>query len=387
MAWNEPGPGRDPWTQGSGGKRGDSKPPDLGQLLQKLKAQLRGKGGGPSTNLVAAVASLLVAIWLLSGFYSIDAKDRGAVLHFGALKRIDDPGLHWHIPWPVERVERIDVTQVRQARERATVLTKDNNLVDVELQVQYHVGSAEDFLLGVSDPDDTLQNVLTGLLREAAGNVDVDALLGDGRNTLAPRVQDALQQRLDAYKTGLVVTAVGLQQIQPPEQVQAAFADAIKAREDQDRLRAEAHAYADARLPNARGEAAQRITEATSYRDESIARAQGDVARFEAVLEQYRKAPKVTRERLYLDAMSEIYGNTTKVLIDADKGNPVIYLPLDQLVKNAQAKAPEASTEAAPNAAPSAPPAHAAPGNSNGNGSNNSYGNGDANRSRDRGNR
>ncbi|MDB5985425.1 MAG: hflK [Nevskia sp.] len=381
MAWNEPGPGRDPWTQGSGGKRGDSKPPDLGQMLQRLKARFRGAGGGASGNLIAAVASLLVAIWLLSGFYTVDAKDRGAVLHFGALKTIVDPGLHWRMPWPIERVEKIDVTQVRLARERATVITKDNNLVDVELQVQYHVGSPEDFLLGVNDPDDTLQTALASLLRESAGNLGVDALLGDGRNTLAPKVQDALQQRLNDYKTGLVVTSVGLQQVQPPEAVQAAFADAIKAREDQDRLREEARTYADARLPNARGEAAQRITEATSYRDESIARAQGDVARFEAVLEQYRKAPKVTRERLYLDAMSEIYGNTTKVLIDADKGNPVIYLPLDQLVKNAQAKAPDATPDAAGSPAPAQSP-RPTPGNSGG-----SPGNGDANRSRDRGSR
>lgn len=385
MAWNEPGPGRDPWTQGSGGKRGDSKPPDLGQLLQRLKALLRGPGGGPSRNLLAAAASLLVAIWLLSGFYAIDAKDRGAVLHFGALREIVDPGLHWHIPWPVERVERIDVTQVRQARERAVFITKDNNLVDIELNVQYHVDSAEDFLLGVSDPDDTLQNALTSLLREAAGNLGVDSLLGDGRNSLAPAIETALQQRLNEYKTGLRVTAVALQQVQPPEAVQAAFADAIKAHEDGDRLREEAHAYAEARLPNARGEAAQRVTEATSYRDQSVARAEGDVARFEAVLEQYKKAPKVTRERLYLDTMSEIYGSTTKVLIDADKANPVIYLPLDQIVKNAQAKPPELPIESS-SPAPPAAPAQPSAGRSSGNASGGA-GNGDANRSRDRGNR
>lgn len=368
MAWNEPGPGRDPWSPGPGGK-----PPDFAQLLRRLRSRL---GGGASASVAAAALALAFTVWVLSGFFSVDEKDRGMVLRFGAFERIVEPGLHWRLPWPAGRVVNVDVTQVRQARERTTVLSRDDNLAEVEVNVQYRVGSPRDFLLSLSDPEDALQNFIRSTLRQLAGNMNVDTLLGDGRNTLGPKLQENLQQQLDSWHAGLQITEVGVQQVQPPDAVQAAFADAIKAREDQQRLREEAKAYADSRLPNARGEAAQKIAEATSYRDQSIARAQGDVARFEAVLEQYRKAPKVTRERLYLDAMSEIYASTTKVLIDSDKSNPVIYLPLEQLLKNAQAASAEGAKEAGGGASAQTPrPLPGLPGS------------GDANRSRDRGSR
>ncbi|GAC1627321.1 MAG: FtsH protease activity modulator HflK [Nevskia sp.] len=346
MAWNEPGPGRDPWNQNSGGgKRGGEGPPDLDALLKRLKARLFGAGGGrPSGNrlagglpsgIVGMLAILAVALWLLSGFYTVEEQQRGVVLRFGAYVGTTDPGLKWHVPWPVERVEKIDFTQVRQVTDRATMLTQDENIIDLELSVQYRVSSAEEYLFNMADPDKTLQQATKAAVREVVGRSQMDFILTDGRQAVADKTKTLLQERLNEYKAGLIVTEVNLQQAQPPEQVQAAFADAIKAREDKERARNEAEAYANDRLPRARGEAARNLLEARAYRDQTIARAQGDAARFTALLEEYKKAPKITRSRMYYDTMTEVYGGSSKVLIDIDKGNPAFYLPLEQLLKNA----------------------------------------------------
>lgn len=345
MAWNEPGPGRDPWNPNSGGKRGNDGPPDLDALLKRLKARLFGSGsggrsggkmsGGLPNSMLGIAAILAAALWLLSGFYTVEEQQRGIVLRFGAYTGTTDPGLKWHLPWPIERVEKIDFTQVRQVTDRATMLTQDENIVDVELSVQYRVSSAEDYLFSVADPDRTLQQASKAAVREVVGRSLMDFILTDGRQAVADKTKTLLQERLNEYKVGLIVTEVNLQQAQPPEQVQAAFADAIKAREDKERARNEAEAYANDRLPRARGEAARNLAEATAYRDQTIARAQGDAARFTALLEEYRKAPKVTRSRMYYDTMTAVYGGTSKVLVDVDKGNPAFYLPLEQLLKNA----------------------------------------------------
>lgn len=346
MAWNEPGPGRDPWNQNSGGKGGGG-PPDLDALLKRLKARLFGSGGGgrkgggkwPSGGLPSGIfgmaAILLVALWLLSGFYTIEEQERGIVLRFGAYTETTEPGLKWHLPWPIERVEKIPFTQVRQVTDRATMLTQDENMVDLELSVQYRVSSAKDYVFNMVDPDKTLQQATKAAVREVVGRSQMDFILTDGRQAVADKTKALLQEWLDDYKSGLIVTQVNLQQAQPPEQVQAAFADAIKAREDKERARNEAEAYSNDRLPRARGEAARNIAEATAYRDQTVARAQGDAARFTALREEYEKAPKITRERMYYDAMTEVYGSTSKVLIDVDKGNPAFFLPLEQMLKNA----------------------------------------------------
>jgi membrane protease subunit HflK len=340
MAWNEPGPGRDPWSPNSGGKRGDG-PPDLDALLKKLRARFSGRGGKPGnigglpTAVVGAAAVVVAALWLLSGFYTVEEQERGVVMRFGAYAGTTEPGLKWHLPWPVERIEKIPFTQVRQVTDRATMLTQDENLVDLELSVQYRVSSAEDYLFSLNDPDRTLQQATKAAVREVVGRSQMDFILTDGRQAVADKTKELLQARLNEYKAGLIVTEVNLQQAQPPDQVQAAFADAIKAREDKERARNEAEAYANDRLPRARGEAARNLAEATAYRDQTIARAQGDAARFSSLVEEYHKAPKITRSRMYYEAMSEIYSGSNKLLLDTDKGGSSLMLPLADWLKGA----------------------------------------------------
>ena len=333
MAWNEPGGNKDPWNAG---RRGDG-PPDLDDMLKRLRARFAGRGGKPLPTGGAGLLGLIVlAVWLASGFYMVDEQERAVVLRFGAYVKTTDPGARWHLPWPIEQVEKVNVTGVRSVTDKADMLTQDENIVDVELTVQYRVSSAQDYLFNVTDPDMTLRQATKSAVREVVGRSNMDFILTDGRQSVAEKTKQLLQARLDEYKSGLVVTEVNLQQAQPPEPVQGAFADAIKAREDQQRLKNEAEAYANDRLPKARGAAARQAAEAVAYRDRTIATAEGDASRFTQLVTEYKKAPKVTRQRLYLDAMNEVLGNTSKVLIDVDKGGPLIYLPLDQILKNAQ---------------------------------------------------
>lgn len=346
MAWNEPGPGRDPWNPNPGGKRGDEGPPDLDALLKRLSERIfgkdnrggRGRSGAPK-GVAGLVAIALVALWLLSGFYTVEEQQRGVVFRFGAYVETTEPGLKWRLPWPIERVEKIDFTRVRQLTDHATMLTQDENIIDLEVSVQYRVSSAEEYLFSMPDPDATLQQATKAAVREVVGQSLMDFILTDGRQAIADKTKGLLQERLNDYHAGLIVTEVNLQQAQPPEQVQAAFADAIKAREDKERARNEAEAYSNDRLPRARGEAARKIAEATAYRDQAIARAEGDAARYLALYDEYRKAPKITRSRMYFDALGEIYSSSSKILVDVDKSNPTFYLPLDQLLKNAQRSA------------------------------------------------
>jgi len=341
MAWNEPGPGRDPWNQGGGGNRRGDGPPDLDELLKRLKARLSGSGGrggagaGLPKGLISLVVVLVLGLWMLTGFYVVDEQERGVELLFGEYQSTKDPGLRWHWPRPIGSVEVVNVTSVRQINDRATMLTRDENIVDIELTVQYRVSSPEDFLFNVADPEMTLQQATKAAVRETVGQSDMDFILTAGRDVIADTTKQRLQASLDLYKTGIVVNEVNLQQAQPPQEVQAAFADAIKAREDQQRLINEAEAYANSRLPQARGQAARTVEQATAYRDQVVARSEGDASRFDQLLTEYHKAPQVTRERLYLDAMSDVLDSTKKVVVDVDKGSPMFYLPLDKLGQGA----------------------------------------------------
>lgn len=361
MAWNEPGPGRDPWNQGP--KRGGQSPNPLDDALKRFKERFGGKGGGPGApgagkgmpSGLFGVATLLIAVlWLGSGIYVVDEQERAVVLRFGQHVGTTGPGPHWHLPWPIEDVEIVNVTGVRSVREEATMLTKDENIIDVELSVQYRISNVDDYVFQVSEPDLTLKQALKAAVREVVGQSEMDFILTEGREEVADETKRLLQERLEAYQAGLVVTEVNLQQAQPPEPVQAAFADAIKAREDQQRVKNEAEAYANDRLPKARGAAARQIAEATAYRDQVVARAEGDAARFNQLVAEYRKSPKVTKERLYLDMMQSVLGGSSKVLLDVDKGSPMIYLPLDQILKNAPGNAaaapevPQRSYQAVP---------------------------------------
>jgi len=359
MAWNEPNGGRDPWNQGGRRGNGGGSPPDVDELLNRLRSRF-GKGGGGGSGGPARIGggslgliiALIAALWLASGFYVVDEQERGVVLRFGQYTTTTDPGLRWHLPWPVERVERVNITQVRSVTDSADMLTQDENIVELELKVQYRLSSAGDYLFKVRDPDGTLRQVTKSAVRDVVGHNTMDFILTEGRQAVADETKQLLQDRLDEYQTGLIVTEVNLQNAQPPQRVQGAFADAIKAREDQQRLKNEAEAYANDRLPRARGQAAREIAEATAYRDRLVAEAEGDAARFSSLFTEYKKAPAITRERLYLDAINDVMSNSSKIMLDVDQSNPLLYLPLDQLTKGAGASAPQ-STSSFSSAAPS----------------------------------
>ncbi|HUS24170.1 MAG TPA: FtsH protease activity modulator HflK [Candidatus Binatia bacterium] len=326
MAWNDPpGGGRDPWNQGGRGA------PDLDHMLQRLKGRFKGKGPGKgpaglSSGGTGLLVSSVALLWILTGFYSVDEQERGVVLRFGAFVAVADPGPRWHLPWPVDEVEKVNVTQLRQATERADLLTRDQNLVDVELKVQYRVSSAEKYLFGVEDPDGTLRQAARSAMGEVVGARSLEALLGQARTEAARLVQQRLQALLDQYGTGLVISEVNMS-AQAPEAVKQAFAEADRAGEDQKRLRNEALAYANDRVPKARGAAARQVAQAQGDRSQRIARAQGDTLRFTQLLGEYRKAPRVTRDRLYLETMSEVLSRATTVIVDGGPGAPVVQLP------------------------------------------------------------
>lgn len=340
MAWNEPGGGnRDPWNQG--GRRGNDPGgmPDVDQMLERLKQRFKGRGGpgrpgGMSSGGASLLFGAIALLWIASGFYVVDQQEQAVLMRFGAKAGTAGAGLNWRLPWPIDTVMKVNVTQVRQVSERSDMLTQDENIVDVELKVQYRVSSAEQYLFSQADPDSTLRQVTKSAVREVVGRSKMDDVIsGEGRQEVSQRVEQILQERLDAYSSGLNVIEVNLQNAQAPEAVQDAFLDATKAREDQVRLVNEAEAYANERLPRASGAAARELQEAVGYRDRLIAQATGEAERFTKVLAEYRKAPRVTRDRLYLEAMSEVLGNATKVLVDTDQDGPMIYLPLDQLNK------------------------------------------------------
>ena len=350
MAWNEPGGNgsngsKDPWGNKGGNQDG---PPDLDEVFKKLNEKVTsifggkgGRSGGGSGASVGGskgigfIAGILLVVWALSGIYIVDEGRQGVVLRVGAYDRITEPGPHWY-PRFIEKVEIVDVDRVRSINIGSTsheslMLTQDENIVDIQFAVQYKVSNARDYVFNVRDPDTTLRQVTETAMREVVGKNNMDFVIKDGRVEVSTRTKDLMKEILDSYKTGLVVTNVNMQNAQPPEQVQHAFSDAVKAREDKERLVNEAEAYSNDILPRARGKAARMGQEAAAYRDEIIAKATGETARFLKVLTQYKKAPTVTRERLYLEAMESVLANSNKVMVDVKKGNNLMYLPLDRL--------------------------------------------------------
>lgn len=359
MAWNEPGGNgsngpKDPW--GNKGKGGNDGPPDLDEVFKKLNEKVTslfgGKGGRSGGGSSAAggskgigfIAAILIAVWALSGIYIVDEGREGVVLRVGAFERITEPGPHWY-PRFIEKVEIVDVDRVRSINIGATtheslMLTKDENIVDIQFAVQYKVSNAKDYVFNVRDPDTTLRQVTETAMREIVGKNNMDFVIKDGRVQVANGTKELMKNILESYKTGLVVTNVNMQNAQPPEQVQHAFSDAVKAREDKERLVNEAEAYSNDILPRARGKAARMEQEAAAYRDQIVARADGETERFLKVLTEYKKAPIVTRERLYLDAMESVLSSTNKVMLDVKKGNNLMYLPLDRLQSRTGSNSP-----------------------------------------------
>ncbi len=342
MAWNESGDGKNPWDRG----RNDG-PPDLDKIVrewqQRLNAFLRGGRGGPRSagpvgtapngRLLGLLGGVALLLWALTGIYRVDAAERGVVTRFGQYVTTTEPGIQWHLPWPIERVEKVNINEVVPFKQQTRMLTADENIVVVDLVVQYRRADPVKYLFNVRDPEGTLRDVSESAIREVIGKNKLDFVLLQGRTEIAVLTEDLIQQTLDEYKAGMLVTKVNLQDANFPSQVEAAVQDAIKAREDKERLSFEAQAYANDVLPRARGEAVRRQEDSEGYRARVVADAQGEASRFTQLLGEYQQAPDVTRRRLYLEAMEDIYANTSKVLIDSGKGNNLIYLPVDKLLE------------------------------------------------------
>lgn len=350
MAWNEPGKGGNPWNSG-GRKEG---PPDLDKVVRDLQRKLSGifggRGGGSggsggSGGAAVAGAGLgligaaAVVLWALSGFYQVDEAERGVVLQFGSFHEITMPGLHWHIPYPIQRVEKVNVAQVGSFTHSTRMLTADENIVSVDLRVQFRRADARAFLFNVRSPEETLGEVTETAIREVVGKSTLDFVLTEGRAEVAARTREIIQATLDSYGAGIEITSVNLEDSNFPSQVESAVQDAIKAREDRERLALEAEAYANDVVPRARGNAARLIQSAEAYREQVIAEAEGEGDRFLALLAEYQRAPGVTRQRLYFETMEQVLGGANKVLLDVTGSGTLMYLPIDELIKR-QGSAP-----------------------------------------------
>lgn len=360
MAWNEPGGGKhDPWG-GNGGK--NQGPPDLQDIITKFQQKLAGlfgrkgntesSGGNPPA--IGKLVLLAVGAWLAYDMaYVIEPAERAVVLRFGSYAGTLEPGPNILMPRPFEKVVRVNVDQIRNAEigyraedqaqsadieEESLMLTQDENIISVKLAVQYKIKNARDYVFNLTDPDSTLREVTESVLREIVGKNKMDYVLTEGRRDISERTMQRLQSVLDGYQSGLMITSVNLQDAQPPEQVQHAFADAVKAREDEQRLKNEAEAYANDIIPKARGAAARQMEEASGYKARVVAEAEGAASRFNNVLAQYQKAPRVTRDRLYLDAMQSVLSNSSKVFVNVKGGNNMLYLPLDRFLKQGVAE-------------------------------------------------
>ncbi len=362
MAWNEPGgqKDQDPW----GDQNKDQGPPDLDEVVRKMQEKLGGifggkKGGGGSGGGgfkgapagLGVIALVILVLWAAAGLYTIEEGNRGVVLRLGKYLETTEAGLHWHIRF-IDTVEVVNVEEIRNVEigyrsaggtgqgiqtvpREALMLTQDENIIDIKLAVQYQIKDAKDYLFNVRNPDQTLHQATESALRETIGKSKMDFVLTEGRSEIVSRTEEITQEILDRYGSGLLITSVNMQDAQPPEEVQDAFNDAIKAREDRDRLKNEAEAYANEVLPKARGQSARMLEEANAYKAQVVAQAEGEASRFTQLLAEYKKAPEVTRERLYLDAIQEVLDKSRKVMLDVEGGSNLLYLPLDRIMQDA----------------------------------------------------
>lgn len=368
MAWNEPGGSgngpKDPW--GNKGKNNQDGPPDLDEVFKKLNEKVTslfggkgGRSGGGSGNTVGGskgigfIAAILLVVWVLSGIYIVTDGTQGVVLQFGKFNSITNSGPHWY-PRFIQSVDIVEVDKSRSVRvgvtaDEALMLTSDENLVDVKFEVQYKVKDAKNYLFSVVDPDVTIKTATESALREIVGTNEMNYVLE--RNDVAAQTGKLIQVILDRYDTGLLVEEVNLDYSDAPEEVKPAFNDVNSAEQDRDRYIQEAEKYQNQVLPIARGEAARIDQQAEAYKAEKIARASGDAERFKKLLIEYKKAPQVTRDRLYIEAMESVFANNSKVMVDVSKGNNLLYIPIDQIAKqhknNAQSapKIPETGAD------------------------------------------
>lgn len=352
MAWNEPG-GKgnpnDPWgnnNRGNNNRGGGNQPPDLDEALKQLMDKLNGLlGGGKRNNnnggnggagaggMFGIVGAILVVFLGFQSVYTLDEQERGVVLRLGKYLKTENPGLRFKIPL-VDQVIPVKTTQVRTAEIKERMLTEDENIVEVELEVQYRVTDPVSYALRIEQPERTLTAAAESALRHEVGSAAMDPILTTGRPELADKVQIRLQDYLERYQTGMVISQLNIKDSRPPSQVKAAFDDVQKAKNDKETLTNQAEAYANSIVPESRGKAQRQLEEASAYKERVIARAEGEASRFSQLYQEYKKAPAVTRERLYIDAVSEVYSNASKVLVDVEGGNNMMYLPLDKLVQN-----------------------------------------------------
>jgi len=362
MAWNEPGGGnndKDPWGNNNRGGKNQG-PPDLDEALKQLMDKLNGMFGGKKTNggggskntAPGGAGGILAVIFLVAlvvlGFksvYTIDEQERGVVLSVGKYDRTLEPGLRFVIPF-IEIVTPVNVTNVRNAELKELMLTQDENVVDVAMNVQYRVVDPVSFSLRVEDPEQSLVHAAESALRHEVGSTDMDPILTSGRTLLAGNVRTRLQTYMNNYQTGIEIDKVNIKDATAPQQVKAAFDDVQSAKLDKERYVNEAEAYANTIVPEARGKAQRMLEEANAYKEQVIAQAEGEADRFVKLHKEYRKAPTVTRERLYLDSISKVYGNASKVLVDVEGGNNMMYLPLDKIMEKSSTKRSEVSSGA-----------------------------------------
>jgi len=347
MAWNESGNGKDPW------KRDGDEPNDLDQIVQnwqrRLASILGGGGGGTRTGGGGGgyvLIILMLVAWGATGFYRVDEAERGVVQRFGAYTITTKPGLHWHIPFPIETVDLVNINEVSNYAYRNEMLTADEQYVFIDMVVQYRRTDPFKFSFNVVEPELTLRDVTESALREVVGTSELEVLIAARRDEIASRSREGLQLTLDSYGprddpgAGLTVTSISLETVNYPQAVQAAVDDAQKARNDSERYVLEADAYANDIVPRARGDAAKILEDAQAYRDRVIADAQGEAGRFEALLTEYQKAPRVTRERLYIDAIEDVFGRSNKVFLDAEGSGNLLYLPIDKMINQGSRPAP-----------------------------------------------
>ena len=335
MSWNGNG-NKDPWGKNEG-------PPDIDEAIKQFKEKISswfgissGGGGFSSKNVIYLILIVLI-VWFLLGVYQVQQAERSVVLRLGEYLETKGPGLRWNPPI-IDSRTIVDVVRVRPHRHDALMLTKDENIVDVTVSVQYQITNPENYVLEIRDADNSLAQATESALRHVVGSTIMDDALTTGRELIAVMVKERLQDYLDKYITGLQVVIVNIEDSSPPDQVQEAFDDVIKAREDEVRVRNEAETYANGLVPEARGQAQKMLQEAQAYREQVIAEAEGDAARFNLLLEEYKKAPAVTRNRLYLEAVQQVMSNSTKVMVDVEGGNNILYLPLDKIAQAARAE-------------------------------------------------
>lgn len=350
MAWNEPGGSggngdKDPWNNNRG-KRGDQGPPDLDEVFKNLQDKFGslfgGKGGGKrggksggsgfSAFGIGLVVAILFTFWMATGFYKIEEAERGIVLRFGAHVDTVQTGLHWHFPVPIEHVEKVDVTRIHTLPIDSTMLTEDENIVDIIGTVQYQIIDAEAFLFNVRRASISLVQITESSLRQSIGRSKMDHVITDGRAQIAIEVEDIIQGIVNTYQAGITIFDVNIQEAKPPEEVKDAFDDVTRAREDEVRFLNEAEAYRNEVIPKARGAAARVLEEAEAYKSAVVAQAEGEGERFKQLLAEYKKAPQITRQRLYIDMKEAVFNNSTKIMIDVDEGNNLMLLPLDKLM-------------------------------------------------------